>query len=211
MPKDKIKWTDKVQATASIIAILAALVGFYKLFTADKNLQKQIDDLSQLANQSIIQSQIMREELEISRTRNTMLLEQLGIDQAKWEKQISPDFSMDFSSINGWGSAYDSTRIEGVSLINNGGSCHITKLVINKSNNCKLTFPLSHIPSQSKVKFNMSFSEKSDIMLDVNLVFVDSKGTTYSQRFRSEKTPIDKFKNQDFLNIKISEPVKLLK
>ncbi len=39
MGEDKIKWTDKIQAIAAIIAIFGGLAGFYKLFATDKEIQ----------------------------------------------------------------------------------------------------------------------------------------------------------------------------
>lgn len=216
MGKNSLKWTDKVQAIASIIAILGGLAGFYKLFSTDKEMQKQIHNLTIIAKEFSDQTTIMREELDNSRMRNNLLVEQLSIDKDKWTKQNRPDFAFDLGKWDSWTGNIDITTIEGFSLINKGGAAHLINLTENKNNTCKLIVPKTYIPSQGRLRFNLSFSDKKDIYLDINLIYKDFEGTLYSQRFKSDKISNEMLRNRenqnlDYLNITSFKPTKIEK
>jgi hypothetical protein len=216
MGKNKITWTNKVQAIASIIAILGGLAGFYKLFSTDKEMQKQIDNLTIIAKEFSDQTAIMREELDNSRMRNNLLVEQLSIDKDKWTKQNRPDFAFDLEKWDSWTGDGDFTTIEGFSLTNKGGSAHLINVTENLNNTCKLIVPRTYVPSQGRLKFNLSFSDKKDIFLDINLIYKDFEGILYSQRFKSDKISNEMLRdrqsqNLDYLSITSYKPIKIEK
>jgi len=214
MEKNGIKWTDKIQAFASIIAILGGLAGFYKLFSTDKEMQKQIDNLAIITKEFTAQTIIMREELENSRLRNNLTVEQLSIDKDKWIKQNRPDFEFDLGKWDNWTGNADFTKIEGFSLINKGGAAHLINVIENKNNTCKMLIPKMYIPKQGKLKFNLSFSNNKDFYIDVNLIYKDIEGILYSQRFKSDRISNEFLKtseelNLDNLNITSYKPIKI--
>lgn len=191
MGKSKTKWTDIVQAIASIVAIIAAIIGFYTLYSDDIDMQKQIDNLTTLAKESSEQSRIMREELEISRTRNTILIKQIGLDQEKWIKQNRPDLVLDLTHFENSTEFEETIKYEGLSMINNGGALILEGVEENKGNNCKISIPNTFIPNQGRAKFEVSIPKNSEIFMDINILFRDIDGNKYFQRFISNRIKSD--------------------
>lgn len=214
MNRKAIKWTEKIQAFAAIIAILGGFAGFYKLFSTDKEMQRQIENLAKIANDISEQTNIMRAELKNSTMRNNLIIEQLAIDKEKWIIQNKPDFSIDLSRWDEWSGENDSTSIEGFSLINKGGSAYLLDLSYNKDNTCVISVPKTYIANQGKTRFKLTFSIQKEFCIDINLIYQDIAGNMYSQRLNSDKFDSNDFANRelgsfDFLNIKSGNPIKI--
>jgi hypothetical protein len=73
--------TDWVQSVGALIAIIAAVIGFVKLFKRDTDRQKQIDSLIKLAEQSEIQANQLINMAEYLNQSNTLLSEQVSLLQ----------------------------------------------------------------------------------------------------------------------------------
>jgi flagellar biogenesis protein FliO len=73
--------TDWVQAFGALIAIIAAVIGFVKLFKRDTDRQKQIESLIKLAEQSEIQANQSINMAEYLNQSNTLLSEQVNLLQ----------------------------------------------------------------------------------------------------------------------------------
>ena len=117
-----IKWTDKIQAIAALIAICGGIAGFVTLFTADKETQQQINSLTQIAYEFSNHTEIMREELKILRNRNQILLENLDIDKNKWISLNKPDIELNLNKWKEWSTKKNNLNtinlIKGFTLIN---------------------------------------------------------------------------------------------
>ena len=157
MAKTKINWTDKVQAIAAVIAILGGIAGFIKLFSTDHELQKQIDNLSIIANQSVIQTTIFQEQLNLLSERNRILIEQLDIDKDKWTKQIRPEFSIQLEKFSGGEIGESKSTYHDVPLINNGAAAFILRTEENDKNQCKIKIQPTFIPKQGSVLIDITF------------------------------------------------------
>jgi len=182
MKKNQIKWTDKVQAFAAIIAILGGIAGFIKLFSTDTEIQKQIDNLSTIANQSIMQTNIFQEQLNILSERNRILVEQLEIDKEKWTKQIRPEFTIKFEEFSGGNIGEDISTYHDIPLINTGSAAFILRIEENKNNKSKIKFQPSFIPKQGSILIDISFPNDNEV-IDIYLYYKDIDGNIYKQRF----------------------------
>lgn len=196
--ENKIKWTEKLQTLAAIIAILGGIAGFYTLFSKDKVMQRQINNLATIAKEITKQTQILREELEI--------------DKDKWIKQIRPDFSLDLNTWHDWTGSKDTTTINGFTIINSGGAALLLGIKKNKNNTCLINVQKTFVPKQGKAKLDIKFSQKQKIILDFNLIYIDMEGTKYEQRFISNSFTYDDLSStelNDLFNLISEKPTKI--
>jgi hypothetical protein len=78
---DNLPITDWIQAVGAVIAIIAAVIGFCKLFKRDTDKQRQIESLARLAEQSEIQSNQLINFAEYLNQSNVLLTEQVSLIQ----------------------------------------------------------------------------------------------------------------------------------
>src|SRR5450759_4763053 len=86
---DNLPFTDWVQTIGALIAIIAGIAGFVKLFKMDTDQQKQIDSLIKMAEQSEIQANQSINMVEYLHESNTLLSEQVTLLQkaiSTWDK-----------------------------------------------------------------------------------------------------------------------------
>ena len=89
-----IKITEWITAIGAIVAIVATIVTFYKLFQRDLDKEKQIQSLSELAQESVSQTkalenqvQAMKNQVQELRIANELTLEELKINKEVFKIQ----------------------------------------------------------------------------------------------------------------------------
>lgn len=213
MSNYKLKWIEKLNAFASIIAILGGLAGFYKLFSTNKDLQKQITNLTTISQESVKQTKIMYNELNEFKKQNKILVEQLVVSKTKLENDSRPDFIFELDNYPRFAVINDTVCKVEHYLINKGGACYLNDIIYNKNNSCRMEISKTFIPSQSKVKFNISFPTKGTFYLDIYIVFKDIEDIYYKQRFHSNKVSVESLQESDniFEKVKITsdKPIKI--
>lgn len=138
-----ISITDWIQAFGALVAIIASIFAFIKLFIRDKEKERQIENLSEIAKQSQLQTQqlfshsihmneaniLLREQIEIFKER--LGLEKVNKEQREKEKEIEKrirknDIQPIFYQTNGHGTN-EHLKIE---LTNKGGQGKIVRISI---------------------------------------------------------------------------------
>lgn len=136
-----ISITDWIQALGALIAVIAGIYAFFKLFTRDKDKEKQIQSLTEIAKQSAMQTQqlfsqaghmeesnrLFREQIEVLKERT--LAQKSEQELAEKEKEIvkrirKNDIKPIFYQENGIG-AFNWLKIE---IANKGGQCKLLKV-----------------------------------------------------------------------------------
>lgn len=133
--------TDWVQALGALIGVLGGVYAFYKLFTRDKDKEKQIDSLIKMAEQTTMQTQqlsnqsghmeesnrLFREQIEVF--KEGLLLQRSDQEQKEREKEIERrlrknDIKPLFYQDNGSGT---NTNLR-IDLKNKGGQARTLKI-----------------------------------------------------------------------------------
>jgi hypothetical protein len=192
--KNKPKTTDWIQAISAAISIPAAIIACIVFFQKDKELQHQINRLDTIAVQSVKQTklltnqvEILKDELEFQKYQNDLSLSHRNIE-------IQPILVIEFD-------AYDGGLIS-ASLINNGRPAKILKIKEKIPNDFEIIIPFQNIGEGKKKDISFRYknvSERSEkTTLNFTLIYEDIDKHIHSKDFRF--TNIEGILNRIFNN-----------
>lgn len=145
-----IPLTDWIQAIAALVAIIAAIVGFRKLYLDIKENESQINHLSKIAEQSVFQTEHLSNQVEKMSESNALMADYLqlfqqfvennkiegelaqkraALDERKRKMAIKPIFERN----DGYNSHYNMV----LTLKNAGGDATILEIIENQENSVR--------------------------------------------------------------------------
>jgi hypothetical protein len=160
-----------IQTIASIIAIVGAIVAFYKAFDNDRVLQSQIENLQTIASESKIQTELLKAE------RDSMSI--------RWKQQIKPVFEIQCDFHSGGTNEIDAL------LVNNGKIATDIKVIDNNSF-FNVDIPFKNLGEGMKKTIYLNFKDKNitvpeDVDLEITISFKDASGTSCYQKIKIQK------------------------
>ena len=221
---DGIKITDWIQSIAALTAIIAAIIGFAKLFMTDINQQKQIDNLTTLAQQAQIQNELLLNQIselklanELKTMENNIRLKAIEKDLDIRIQDIKPSFAIEGISsfhealaeynelkeknkLEDWPLVHPSQFLSNFHrFINHGDRARNLTLITLKGNQCKVenTDGNREIERNEKLKLKLVRSGKwNEDSVNLKLTFSDKAGNKY-----------DQFITGDWYHIRITDPI----
>jgi hypothetical protein len=167
--KNKPKITDWIQAIAAAISIPAAIIAFCAFFQKDNDLQRQITNLDTIARQSIIQTNILKKQVELLQDEQDFLKQQNDLSLSQRQTEIDPKLIIEFDKYNG--------DLIYANLINNGKIAKILKIVENTPNDFIIDIPFQYIGEGKEKPIFFQYknaSERNDnIVLNFTLIYED--------------------------------------
>ncbi|MFW6046768.1 MAG: hypothetical protein ACOCP4_03150 [Candidatus Woesearchaeota archaeon] len=159
------------------LSTLTAIIGLiYTIIQSNKNdsvLQAQINNLDTIAQQSILQTKKMQEQVEILKEERNFLYEQSEMKNQQRKIEIKPKLSIAIDN-------YDNKHIYAY-LINNGEQAKIIRSVPGKDNNVGIDIPFKYIGKGEKKKVYFKLKDRENPIINFMIFFKDIEGTIYSQ------------------------------
>jgi hypothetical protein len=198
-----ISITDWIQTFGALVAIIASIFAFVKLFIRDKEKAQQIESLSELARQSQLQTQqlfshsihmneaniLLREQIEIFKER--LSIEKINQGQREKEKEIEKrirknDIQPTIYQTNGHGT----NELLKIELTNKGGQAKIIRVdIIEGSTKVRADERLYDKVVGKSEEFTIIIKSlnqninANNVDYSFDLIFENADNELYSQRF----------------------------
>lgn len=175
--------TDWISAIMAILGTLFALVGlilaWLSLSNSDKDLQRQIDKLDIVANQSLEHTKILTEQLELIKEDLDFQKQQNELSHNLRQTEIEPKLILEFYSFSG--------DLVKANLINNGKIAKILKVEENLPNDFLIDIPYQFIGEgkEKEITFRLKNSGNGigNIVLNFTLYYQDIDKKNHSMNF----------------------------
>jgi len=183
----KLNWNQIIKWSQFIGTITAIGGLIFTIIQSDKNdnvLQSQINHLDTIAQQSILQTEKMQEQVVILEEERNFLYEQFEIKSKRRKLEIKPKLSLNITNFIGGNYVFGY-------LSNSGKQAEIIRVVPGEENNVKIEIPFNYIGESKKKKVFLKIKNHTNPIIDFRIFFKDIEGSTYSKRFRiTEKEKI---------------------
>jgi hypothetical protein len=139
--KDKLNITDWIQAIMSVIGTIFALVGLIIAWSSltknDSDLQRQINKLDTVANQSLEQTKLLMDQIGILKEELDFQKQQHELSISNRKAEIEPKLIIELDNYNG--------DIISANLINNGKAAKIVRYEEKIPNDFVIDIPFQYI------------------------------------------------------------------
>lgn len=178
--KNKPKVTDWIQAIAAGISIPAAIIACIVFFQKDKELQHQINRLDIIAVQSLKQTKLLTNQVEILKDELEFQKYQNNLSLSHREIEIQPILVIEFTEHNG--------DLVSASLINNGKSAKIVRFKEKIPNDFEIFIPFQNIGEGKKKDISFRYKNvgkrNEKTVLNFTLIYEDIDKQIHSKEFK---------------------------
>lgn len=178
--KNKSKITDWIQTIAEVFSIIAAIIACIVFFQKDIQLQNQINKLDTLANESFKHTKILTSQLKTLKNELEFLKKQKKQNDENRFCEIEPKLVFEFQDYNG--------DIISASLINNGNSAKIIKIIEQKPNDFIINIPFQHIGEGKEKEITFRYKKPEERYkkntLYFTLIYEDIDKKIHSKTFK---------------------------
>ncbi|MDD2798497.1 MAG: hypothetical protein PHV20_07895 [Bacteroidales bacterium] len=184
---------------ATPIAIIGLIIAWISLSESDNDQKAQINKLNALANESFKHTKLLTNQLETLTEELEFLKEQKKQNDENRFSEIKPKLVLEFKNYNG--------DIISASLINNGKSAKIIKVITKKPNDFTINIPFQNIGEGKEKGITFRYKKPEErnekTTLYFTLIYEDIDKKIHSKDFRFsniEEIINEKYKNDIVLN-----------
>ncbi len=177
--KNKPKITEWIQAIAAAISIPAAIIACIVFFQKDIQLQGQINKLDTIANQSLQQTKLLTNQVELLKSELDFQKEQNNQSLIHREAEIKPKLIIELDDFNG--------DIISASIINNGKSAKILKIKNKNPKDFIIHIPFQNIGEGKEKGITFRYKKPEErnekTILSFTLIYEDIDKRRHSQDY----------------------------